>query len=308
MYKKYSGSNTLRITGIAVVVLIIATLLSCEKEVKIDLESGDPTVVVEGAIETGVPPYVILTKSIGYFSKIDLETIQNSFVHGAEVTVSDGIKTVNLVEYSIDTGLNGNKFSIYTIDTTQSPSAWFVGEVNKTYKLTISYEGKIYEASTKIPAPTTLDSVITAPPPFISEGNKEAKLIKIFFKDPDSLGNYIRYYTKRNSEPFYPGLNSVYSDELINGTNFETSLAAGEDRSKEQNFDSSGYFYVGDTVILKWCAIDKGSYEFWNTYEFALGTLGSPFASPTRVKTNISNKALGIWAGYGTAYYRHIIK
>lgn len=308
MYKKYSGNNTLRLTGIAVVVLLLVTLLSCEKEVKIDLESGDPTVVVEGAIETGVPPYVILTKSIGYFSKIDLETIQNSFVHGAEVTVSDGIKTVNLKEYSIDTGFNGNKFSVYTIDTTQPPSTWFVGEVNKTYKLTISYEGKVYEASTKIPEPTLLDSVITAPPPFIPKGNMNAKLIKIFFKDPDSSGNYIRYYTKRNSEPFYPGLNSVYSDELINGTYFETTLASGEDRSKEQNFDSSGYFYVGDTVILKWCAIDKGSYEFWNTYEFALGTLGSPFASPTRVKTNISNKALGIWAGYGTGYYQHIIK
>ena len=308
MYHKYFSSNTFKTTGIAVVALVLLSLFSCEKEVKINLESGDPQLVVEGAIETNLPPYVILTNSIGYFSTINLETIQNSFVHDAEVTVSDGSKTVNLVEYSIDTGSNGAKFSIYTVDTTQPFSTWLRGEENKTYKLTIKYNGQVYEATTKIPTPTPIDSVITAEPPFIPDGNLDAKFIKIFFKDPDTLGNYIRYYTRRNDEPFYPGLNSVYPDELINGTYFETTLSAGEDRSKERNFDSSGYFYVGDSVTLKWCAIDKATYDFWSTYEFALGTLGSPFASPTRVKSNISNKALGIWAGYGSAYYSLTIR
>ncbi len=307
MRKIFSGSSTSYIAGIAVVISTLFTLLSCEKEVKINLDSGEPRVVVEGAIETGLPPYVILTKSIGYFSKIDLQTIQNSFLHDAEVTVSDGIKTVNLVEYTVDTGSNA-KFSIYTIDTTQPPSTWLRGEVEKTYKLTVKYNGQMYEASTKIPNPTYLDSVITAPAAIVSEKTKDAKLIKIFFKDPDTLGNYVRYFTKTNSEPFYPGLNSVYPDELINGTYFETTLPSGEDRSKEQNFDSSGYFYVGDTVTLKWCAIDKASYDFWSTYEFALGTLGSPFASPTRVKSNISNNGLGIWVGYGATYYNLVIK
>ena len=49
--------------------------LSCEKEVDINLNTGEPKLVVDGQIETGGPPIVIISKSIGYFSKIDLSTM-----------------------------------------------------------------------------------------------------------------------------------------------------------------------------------------------------------------------------------------
>jgi hypothetical protein len=304
MRKFFSGSNTFKFIGIAVV--LISLFSSCEKEVKVKLDDGESRLVVEGGIETGQPPFIALTKSIGYFAKIDLATLQNSFVHGAKVTVSDGNKSVVLREYTIDTA-GGNKFSFYTIDL-DDPGQWIIGEVEKIYKLTIEYEGKTYEASTKIPNPTPLDSVITAEAPFKPQSNPDVKLIKIFFKEPDTMGNYVRYFTKRNSERFFPGLNSVYSDELINGTYFETTLSAGEDRNSTSGFDSLGFFHPGDTVILKWCATDKAVYDFYSTFEYALGTLGSPFATPIRVKTNISNNALGIWAGYGSIHDTVVIK
>lgn len=289
-------------------ILVLLMLVSCEKEVNIKLDDGQARLVVEGAIETGLPPYVFLTKSIGYFAKIDLNTLQNSFVHNAVVKVSDGVKTITLKEYSVDTGSNGNKFYFYSIDTALAPSEWLLGEVEKTYTLTIESEGQSYQAITKIPNPTPLDSVITSQPSIIPKDNPEARQIKVFFKDPDTLGNYMRYFTKRNNEPYYPGLNSVYPDELINGTQFETTLAAGEDRNGNLSFDSLGFFHPGDTVTLKWCAIDKKVYDFYSTFEFALSTIGSPFASPIKVKTNINNNALGVWAGYGSIYKTLVIK
>jgi hypothetical protein len=300
-------SNTNAIVGVAFFIAVIVTLLSCEKEVKINLDSGEPRLVVEGAIETGLPPYVFLTKSIGYFATIDLNTLQNSFVHGAKVTVSDGSRSVDLIEYTVDTG-NGYKFSFYTIDT--AGGNFFVGQVNKYYTLRVEYEGKIYEAVTKIPEPTALDSVVSVQPdaPFDKEKFPEARQIRIYFKDPDTMGNYVRYYTRRNSEPYYPGLNATYSDEIINGTQFETTLPLGEPQSQVYDADSSGIGYVGDTVTLKWCAIDKASYNFWSTYEFSLGTIGNPFSTPIKVKTNISNNGLGIWAGYGAVYKTIILE
>lgn len=291
------------------VISLICLLTACEKDVDLNLKDGDSRLVVEGYIENDRPPFVFLTKSIGYFSKIDLNTLQNSFVHGATVKVSDGTTTITLREYSIDTGSNGNKFSFYSIDT--AGSSFFVGTINKTYKLTIDLpDGKHYESTTKIPNPTTLDSVISIypAPPFDTSKNPTARQIKLFFTDPDTLGNYVRYFTQRNSEPYYAGLNSVYDDQLINGKPFSTTFAMGENRSTQVPFDSLGLAYIGDTVTLKWCAIDKNVYDFWSTYEYSLGTLGNPFSTPVSVKSNVSNDALGVWAGYGAIYKTVIMK
>lgn len=274
-------------------------LVSCEKEVKIDLKTGDAQIVVEGYIENDVPPYLFLTKSIGYFASIDLNTLQSSFVHNANVTVSDGIRTVKLKEYPLDTG--NNTLYVYSIDFADSS---FKGEINKFYKLRIEVDGKVYEATTKIPTPTPIDSVKTVQPdaPFNTEKYPTARQIRISFKEPDTTGNYVRYFTKKNNESFYPGLNSVYPDDVINGIYFNTTLPLGESRSKKYSRDSSGIGYPGDTVTLKWCSIDKATYDFWSTYEYSLGTLGNPFSTPIHVKSNISNKGLGIWAGYGAVY------
>jgi hypothetical protein len=100
----------------------------------------------------------------------------------------------------------------------------------------------------------------------------------------------------------------VYTDEIINGTNFNTVFPLGEPRSSARNFDSLGLAYVGDTVTFKWSAIDKKTYDFWSTYEYSLGTLGNPFSTPINVRSNISNGGLGVWAGYGSIYTQLIMK
>lgn len=307
MFKTFKFSNVFLIRNIAVLFCLLLTFVACEKEVNIDLDTGEQRLVVEGGIETNLPPVVLLTKSIGYFETIDFETLQNTSVHGAEVYVSDGVKTVRLKEYSVDTGNNGYKFYYYSLVDFNNPvlpplDSLIVGEEEKTYTLKIIVDGETYEATTKIPTPTPLDSFTTITPDRPG-ADANSRTLQVFFRDPDTSGNYLRYYTSRNNEPIYPALNSVFSDEIIDGTEFNTELPLGEPRSTTKSFDSLGVCYPGDSVTLKWTAIDGAVYEFWNTYEFALGTLGSPFATPIQVKSNISNNALGVWAGYGAVYY-----
>jgi len=282
--------------------------LSCEKEVDIDLDSGATKLVVDGQIETNGYPFVILTQSIGYFSKVDLQTLQNSFVHDAIVTVSDGTKSIRLKEYTIDTGFIGNKFSFYTIDTADATAVSFKGEEEKYYTLDIQVGSSSYASVTKIPSTKGVDSV------WFKKSNEDANvegavLMYVKYVDPDTLGNYARYFTKRNSELFYPGaFNSTFDDQIINGTTIDSlGLFAGYDKSKEPNLDSLGYFFLGDTVTLKWCAIDKGTYKFFSTLEFATGSVGNPFSSPVNVTNNISGGALGVWAGYGVQETTRII-
>ncbi|MBS1588156.1 MAG: DUF4249 domain-containing protein [Bacteroidetes bacterium] len=281
---------------------------SCEKEVNINLQSGASKIVIDGQIEPNGVPFVVITKSIGYFSKVDLSTLENNFVHGAKVTVSDGFSSVTLKEYSLDTGLGGvNKFYLYTVDTSNPTSFNFRGVTERQYKLTVSYDGKVYESVTKIPNVRPIDSMWFRPP----SGDpkvKTAMMMFIRFTDPDTPGNYIRYFTRRNQDVFYPGINSVYDDEIVNGQTIDSLyLAAGYNRAKDVNIDSLGIFFRGDTVTLRWCAIDQGVFNFFRTFEYATGTVGNPFASPVNVQTNIKGGALGVWAGYGASYTTAII-
>lgn len=292
----------------SLVLLVSLLTVSCEKEVNIDLNSGTPRLVLEGQIEQNGYPFVVLTKSIGYFSKIDLSTLENAFVHDALVEVSDGNTTVRLKEYSLDTGVGGaNKFFIYTVDTADPVATNFRGRLESSYTLTVQVEGKTYDAVTKIPNVRPVDSMWFRKP----DGDPKvetAVLMFVRFKDPDTPGNYLRYFTRRNNELFLPGINSVYDDKIVNGTTIDSlNLAAGYNRTHEPNFDSLGFFFRGDTVTLRWCAIDKAVYNFYRTFEYATGTVGNPFASPVSVETNIRGGALGIWAGYGTSYTSAII-
>jgi hypothetical protein len=273
--------------------------MSCEKTVHITLAGAPPQLVVEGAIETNVPPYVILTSTISFFSTLNLTTLENSFIHNANVQVSDGTSTITLKEYAIDTG-NNNKFYVYSVDTTNLSNI-MLGQVGRIYTLTIMYNGNTYTSVTKIPAVKGVDSLWFGTP-INSNYPDSARQLFANYSDPDTIGNYVRYFTQRDHEAFYPS--GIFTDELVNGQLVKNiALYAGYLDSTNAKGDSLRFFYPGDSVRLKWCEIDKGVYTFWNSELFAQNSTGNPFSSPINVQSNISNNALGIWAGYGSIYY-----
>jgi hypothetical protein len=273
----------------------------CQKEVKVDLQSAPPQLVVQGQIENGLPPVVLLTKSIGFFSTVDFSTVENLFVHDAVVKVSDGIKTISLREYVFDTAGN-NKFYFWTVDTTNLANI-MLGALGSYYTLTIEYNGVTHSSTVKIPYPKGPDSVWLAPPNIIGRSTPStAQELFCSYTDPDTPGNYVRYFTSRNGDAYYAG--GLYSDEFVNGKFIASvDLFAGFNDSARANVDSLLFFYKGDSISLKWCVIDKSVYDFWNTYQFSVQTGGNPFTTPINVKSNINNGALGVWCGYGTLFY-----
>lgn len=285
--------------------MLFSLIASCEKEVHISLKSEDPKVVIQGSIETGQPPYVVLTNTIGFFGKVDLSTMEDAFIHNADVKVSDGINMVTLKEYSIDTG-NNYKFYIYFLDTTAIGS--FAGVNGKNYSLTVTCNGKTYSASTRIPFPQGVDTMWFDRPEFEGPKTPDSALqMFVTYTDPDTPGDYVRYFTSRGTQPFYASGN--FSDEVVNGkTIANIGLAGGYvDDGVRKDRDSLVYFFPGEHVTLKWCAIDKGVYDFWNTLDFAKGAVGNPFSSPINPLTNIRNGGLGVWAGYGVFYVSAIV-
>ena len=278
-------------------VLGIISFYSCEKNIDFNLQESEPCLTVDAQVENGMAPLVVLTKSFSYYQKIDAALLANSFVRNAEVRISNGTFTHRLKEYAFPL-TPGFSAYYYSIDSANIATA-FVGELNKTYILQIISEAKEYTAVTDVPASVNYpDSVWFKPAPQNPDTNKRVMYIKA--TDPPGRGNYVRYFTKKNNDAYLAGEN-VFDDQVIDGTTYEIQLPQGVNRNNPAKADSN-FYKKGDTVTLKFCAINKAGYTFWNTWEFAYQSIGNPFAQPNKVIGNISNGALGIFIGYAAGY------
>ena len=291
-------------SSIACLFIVLITILSsCEKNVSFKLNDAEKKLVVEASIENGQAPTVVLSNSLDYFSKISPDILQQSFVHGADISISNGTLTHKLKEYSFDQ--NGYTFFYYSIDSSNLSTA-FAGELNSSYSLKINVQGKEYTAVTTIPKITkVIDSVFWKKASDFLPDSLVALMIKA--TDPPGYGDYVRYYTKDNSEPFYPGINSVFDDQIIDGTTYTLQVDRGYPRNQGLTEDDLIYFHKGDTVTFKLCNIDKPTFDFWRTMEFSYATVGNPFSSPSKVLSNISGNGLGYFAGYAAQYHTIII-
>ena len=283
--------------------LAVLFLSSCEKDINFKLNDEGQKLVVDGEIENDKEPRVILTRSQSFFSTISPEILINAFARNAEVFISNGTLTHKMKEYSfpILPGITGFYYGIDNSD----PATAFKGETGKTYDLKIILDGKEYNSTTKIPQLNKIpDSIFFKTTPDNPDVSKRIMYVK--FTDPKGLGNYVRYFTQKNTEPFYPGLNSVFSDEVIDGTTYTIQVPQGVDRNNLPQLPEDNFYTKGDVVTFKFCNIDRSTFLFWNTWEFSLQSIGNPFAQPGNVLGNVSNGALGAFCGYA-AWYKTLV-
>jgi hypothetical protein len=276
----------------ALTVMMLISLFSCEKEITIDLPAPEDLIIVQGSIYQDSIPIVILTRNIPYYGTNDFTASTNLFVKDAIVKVWDDEDTIILSQNSLTIEQDSSEYELVFYANFSSN---FKGEVLKTYHLEISAEDKLLTAKTYIPAITNIDSMWWEPK--VLDDSTYAQLFCLF-EDPDTTGNYYRYFTKRNSEPMYPGFSSVFDDAVVNGTSFEIPITRAYDRNADVDFKTYGLFEIGDTTLFRVCGIDEATYNFWLTLENNSNT-GGPYASPVIVNGNIEGQGgLGIWGGY----------
>lgn len=309
-----------KLRHLLLLILCSLILVGCEEDIIVTLPEGEEQLVVEGHIEQGLPPVVILTRTVPVFTEVSAESLGKSFVRQAEVTVtvkgetytldevaspafSEELKNTLEVQFGLRpellSGNTGFVFYVYTSDELK-------GELGQTYNLTIRHQGRELQSVTTIPQLNPLDSLWTIPHPNPAEDSLRQLYYR--YSDPDTLGNYVRYFTRRNNEPFYPGLfASVFSDEFINGATIDYPLDRGEPKAQaEINEDLYSYFGKGDTVTVRWAAIDLAHYRFWFTLENELNNNGSPISSPNITQSNIEG-GLGVWGGYAVSEYKIVV-
>lgn len=299
--------------------LVALAFISCEKEVVVDLPQTDAKLVVEGTIEKGQPPIVILTRTQSYFAPTDLNSIASIFVHGAVIMVSDGTTTVELDSISSDglteeqiqyaaelTGLDPTLLSNSGIVIYSLLDGSLVGEVGKTYTLNVTGDGKSCSAVTKIPNVVPWDSTWWR----LAEVNAEddsSGYIWGRLSDPDTMGNGYRHYARRiySRDPnfvedsrFISPLGSTFNDKYVNGLTFDLFAIRGRSPYTDNSEDkTAGYFLRGDSVIVKFVSMGLKEADFYMTYDNNVASQGDIFSTPANARSNI-NGGLGIWAGW----------
>jgi hypothetical protein len=308
-------------------ILVVSVLIGCEKEITIDLPSVESKIVVQGNIEQGQPPIVLLSESQGYFEATDLSSLEDFYLKGATVKVSNGEVEIELEEICTSdipeellplvaslTGFDPEVLAFLDICAYVSFDESIWGEVGGIYDLTVEHEGRLATSTTKINELVHLDSTW-----FDLSGNSDSLGFAWgILSDPDTLGNAYRWFAQRiNHYPewsenageqkdgnYIAPLGSAFDDEFFNGLSFEFAYYRGatlnSDKEDDQN-EEVFFFKVGDTIAVKGAVIDRGAFNFVASYETQVSNQGSPFAVPTNVRTNIEG-GLGGWIGYGTSY------
>jgi hypothetical protein len=308
-------------------VVLSVFVAACEKEITIDLPDAVSKIVVQGSIEQGQPPFVLLSESQGYFEPTDIGSLESLYLSGAEVSITRNGETVQLQEIcSSDipeellplvtelTGFSAELLSAINICAYTTFDESFYGEEGGVYDLHVSHNAREVHASTKINTIVDLDSAW-----FEVTGNADTLgFLYAALTDPDTLGNAYRWFAKRiNKYPhwselageqkdksFIAPLGSAYDDEFFNGLSFDFAYYRGSlpnSQKPDDSNDERGYYKVGDTVAVKGCVIDRGAFVFITSFENQISNQGTPFATPANVKTNVDG-GLGAWIGYGAIY------
>lgn len=299
---------------------LILVLGGCTKEVKIDIPGFEEKVVIDGRIETNMPPIVLISKTQNIYSPTTLDAFLNSFQSGAIVTVSDGTTTVVLDEICSDNlppgteamaaelfGIPEEELGNYHLCAYSTFNTAIWGQVGKTYSLKVQLNGEIFLSSTQIVNPTPLDSVFWKQDPGANPGHgySWARLT-----DPLGWDAYLWQVKRINivngqtKDPnFKTTFSPVFDDEFFNGQTFDFSYEnpfTWDDESVEGA--DKGYYKQGDSVVIKFSKIDADVYRFLEKKYIQLGTAGNPFASPTTIPSNILGGAIGLWAGYSPTF------
>src|SRR5574343_22601 len=295
------------------VIILLFLVASCTKEVKVDIPGYTEQLVVDGRIETGGFPVVLLSKSQNVYAPTDLEAYINSFISDAQVSVNNGTSTVILSLIPVSSlplesqktvaemlKLELNELELLPIQVYSSTDPSILGEVGKTYTLQIEYNGKSYSGATSLLTPVALNNLYWKP----DDSNSDYGYSWANLTDPAGQFNGYKWEAKRiNHTSTGEYLDDLYKragyfkDQYFDGLTFEFAVGNPLKRKDTTHLEEYRHFYrIGDTVVIKLSRLDYATYDFFDKNSAQLGNGGNPFATPVNIPSNISG-ALGIWAG-----------
>lgn len=239
----------------------VGWLSGCVDSTDIELGTAEPQLVVEGKIENGKPPYVLLSQSDWFYAE------QPAYVEDAHVTISDGQGNTAPLEY-----LGKGKYSTNNM----------VGEVGRRYHLVVLHQGQSYEAWTTMPS------------------LPEFEVIELEYFDQSVLkeeGYYIQIKGgEANLKSGYYRVLIYEGNELVNPLGTDDFFVAISDDAEIKRIEVPIPFEAGVKLKVEVIGMDKEAYLFYQSYLLLLLNDGGLFGSPpSNPESNVSNGALGLF-------------
>ena len=284
--------------GIILLFAILQIFISCSSDYE---EDYTPTIVVEGWIDEGEPPYVILSRNVPTSQDWqDVDNLTDYIVRWAKVTISDGTQEVIL------TGMTDQDYFPPYIYTTNK----MVGEIGKTYTLTVEYDDFHATAETTVPTSVPIDSVSVER----ISGDDRYVSIKLHFTDPDpSQTNYYKVSTIRNCEStqYTASYFSLFSDQTMTfyGPQHNHGIipVTQNQNYRHANSEYTSYFEISDTVQIKFAHLSQSEYNFWEEAENMNNFSRNMFFSYFKNLPSNINGGMGYFHGYGASKTSFII-
>lgn len=247
-------------------------LVSCQKVINIDLNSASPQLVVEAVITNNPGPFMVkLSKSVSFNEITEIPAVSGAIVEISDSTgISETLTEVHpgLYQASLIEGVPGHK-----------------------YRLSVNYDGKLYEAVSVMPYPVPglgLSLMRVQENQHSIGGNPADPQIQYAvayrISDPAEYKNYYRFIAYHGSRMI--SSRRVFDDQYHNGK------IIADDFILHDSTD----FKPGDIVMVELQSIDKGTYDFFRTIRDGTGGLSFLSASPSNPISNISNNGLGYFS------------
>lgn len=267
--------------NISIVFLFSITLLvSCEKEIAINLNKSNPRYVIEGNISNVLnESEVLITRTLNFDETNIYPTVSNAIVTITDTTLqlTDTLKEKKAGIYS--------KFGLCGIE-------------GHTYRLNIKIDSEVFTSLSTLPYPLHLDTlqqlnlagqVGADGPPAGTPGAGSMIQILPVYKNTTGTDKYFQFVISKNDSL----QNSIIarSDLASNPTNFPFPLFV---RAKKN-----------DTLVVDMQFIDKNVYDYFYGLNRNLGQFS---ATPSNPASNINNGALGFFKAHTSQRIRMVIK
>jgi hypothetical protein len=269
-------------------ILFASILLTACFEMQYDTAAAEyePKIAVEGWIESGSYPFVLLSRSVSFEHNLDTAYLLDHAIRSAKVTVSDGVVSETLTLGSNSAYLPPYVYYGYRLK----------GETGKNYTLRIEYGGQVITATTTINPPVAIDeSRFEATSPYDTAG-----YIYIRFRNTSDAYYQVATMTDGAERVFTPCLfGNIAAANYAKGESIELQLNKGPSLTQTDGIDFNTTYIRGDRVHIKLRTQSRDSYLFFTSRQDEILNAFNPiFPAHTNLKTNISG-GIGYWSGFG---------
>lgn len=266
--------------------LILAAILcfSCEKSGNDSLDPASIPFVVEGWIEQGQSPVVMVTHAVDLTS--DKPSFDNFIEKWCKVSIWDN-GTQHLLTARID-----NSYTPSLIFT----SSRLKGEIGHTYKLTVECYDRTLSSVTTMSSAPRFEKLVAEK----VAGNDSLYSIKAYV-EPGTNGERFKFFIKvlGSDGRYYPSFLATLTANDYDPACGVTITKAKRLDLKEESEEFTHYFKSGDLVIVHVCSLQSEIFDFWQSYDNATSLSDNLFFTfDENLPSNIEG-GLGYFAAYG---------